>query len=38
LASGTRIIVTGDRALLKLDGFRVLAIMTPRRFADKHLA
>ena len=38
LASGTRIIVTGDKALLKLDGSRGLSITTPRRFADEHLA
>jgi len=38
LASGTGIIVTGDKALLKLDGFRGVSITTPRRFADERLA
>ena len=34
LASGAGYIVTGDRALLKLDGFRGITIMNPRRFVD----
>ena len=38
LASGTRIIVTGDKALLRLDGFRTLSIVRPRPFVDDYLA
>lgn len=38
LASGTRAIVTGDKALLKLDGFRELSIIRPREFVDDNLA
>ena len=37
LASGAPIIVTGDKALLKLDGFRELSIMKPRQFVDNNI-
>jgi putative PIN family toxin of toxin-antitoxin system len=38
LGSGARIVVTGDKALLRVDGFQGLAILRPRRFVDNHLA
>ena len=37
LASGARIIVTGDKALLRLDGFRRLSMVRPRQFVDANL-
>jgi putative PIN family toxin of toxin-antitoxin system len=37
LASGAQIIVSGDKALLRLDGYRGISVLTPRRFVDHHL-
>jgi putative PIN family toxin of toxin-antitoxin system len=37
LASGAKTVITGDRALLRLDGFRGLEITTPRDFVDAYL-
>jgi putative PIN family toxin of toxin-antitoxin system len=37
IASGTNIIVTGDKALLKLSGCCGIQILAPREFVQKHL-
>jgi putative PIN family toxin of toxin-antitoxin system len=37
LAGGARLVVTGDRALLRASGFRGLAVVTPREFVQRHL-
>jgi predicted nucleic acid-binding protein len=37
LAGGARIVVTGDRALLRASGFRGLEVVTPREFVRRHL-
>ncbi|MFN2397947.1 MAG: putative toxin-antitoxin system toxin component, PIN family [Gemmatimonadaceae bacterium] len=38
IASDTRIIVSGDKDLLRVSGWRGILICTPRRFHDEHLA
>ena len=38
LAAQARFIVTGDKALLRKDGFGGVTIVTPRQFVDSHLA
>ena len=37
LAGGARLVVTGDRALLRASGFRGLEVVTPREFVRRHL-
>jgi len=37
LASGTKVIVSGDRALQRATGYRGIKVMSPRRFADDYL-
>jgi putative PIN family toxin of toxin-antitoxin system len=37
LASGTKTVVSGDKALLKLNGFQGVTILRPRSFVDTHL-
>ena len=37
VASKTRIITTGDKALLKTSGYAGIAVLTPRAFVDRHL-
>jgi uncharacterized protein len=37
LAGRCRVIVSGDRHLLKVSGFRGLTVMSPRRFIDGYL-
>ncbi len=37
LCSDTRTIISGDKHLLKLTGFRGLEIVTPRKFVDTYL-
>lgn len=37
LASGTEVIISGDKHLLQVAGWRSLKIMTPRQFHEKHL-
>ena len=37
LAGGARIVVTGDRALLRATGFQGLEVVTPREFVRRHL-
>ena len=37
LAGRCRVIVSGDRHLLKVSGFRGLTVMSPRRFIDEFL-
>jgi predicted nucleic acid-binding protein len=37
LASGTRIIVTGDKSLLRVSGYRGITILTAREFMDRFM-
>ena len=37
LAGRCRVIISGDRHLLKVSGFRELTVMSPRRFIDEYL-
>jgi putative PIN family toxin of toxin-antitoxin system len=37
LAGRCRVIISGDRHLLKVSGFRGLTVMSPRRFIDEYL-
>ncbi len=37
LASGTKIIVSGDKALLKVSGYQGIVVISPRGFVDKYL-
>lgn len=37
LASGTRIIVTGDKSLLRVSDYRGIKILTARSFIDQYL-
>ena len=37
LAGKCRVIVSGDRALLKTSGYRRVQVVTPRTFADRYL-
>lgn len=36
-ASNCRIIISGDKHLLKLDGYQGISILNPRNFVEKHL-
>jgi putative PIN family toxin of toxin-antitoxin system len=37
IASRTKFIVTGDKALLRASGYRGIHVLTPRTFVDKYL-
>lgn len=37
LAGGTRLIVSGDKHLLRLSGYRGIAVVRPRDFVARHL-
>jgi len=37
LASHTRLIVSGDKDLLRASGWRGIMVLTPRQFLDQHL-
>lgn len=37
VASGTRIITSGDKALLRADGYKGVEVLTPRAFLEKYL-
>lgn len=37
MASRTRIILSGDKHLLRVSGWRGISVLTPRQFADRHL-
>ena len=37
LASKTRLVTSGDKALLATSGFRGVTVLTPRQFVDRHL-
>ncbi len=37
LSSGSKIIISGDKHLLKLSGYQGISIWTPRVFVEKHL-
>ncbi len=37
IASGVSLIVSGDRALLRVDGFAGVRVVTPRTFLDRSL-
>ena len=37
LAGRTRLIISGDKALLRTSGYRNIAVLTPRKFVDEHL-
>lgn len=38
LASGCRLVVTGDRALLEVSGYRGVIVLKPRGFIERYLA
>jgi uncharacterized protein len=38
LAAKCKLIVSGDKHLLKVSGFQGITVMPPRQFVDKHLA
>jgi putative PIN family toxin of toxin-antitoxin system len=37
IASRTKVVTSGDKALLATSGFRGVTVLTPRQFVDKHL-
>jgi len=37
LSSRTKLITSGDKALLATSGFKGITVLTPRQFVDKHL-
>ena len=37
LAGGVKTITSGDKALLRVSGYRGVTVLTPRRFVDQHL-
>ena len=37
LSGGARIVVSGDRALLRCSGYESIAVLSPRRFVSEHL-
>ena len=37
VASGADVVVSGDKHLLKVSGYRGIPVMTPRMFVDQHL-
>jgi putative PIN family toxin of toxin-antitoxin system len=38
LASGSRVIVSGDKKLLKVSGYSGIRVITPRRFVEEYLS
>ena len=38
LAGGARVVVSGDRYLRRVSGWRGIEVMTPRAFAEQHLS
>jgi putative PIN family toxin of toxin-antitoxin system len=38
LASGSKVIVSGDKHLLKVSGYQGIEVLKPRDFADRYLA
>ena len=38
VASKTKIIISGDKHLLKVSGYRGIAVLTPKVFVEKHLS
>jgi uncharacterized protein len=38
LASGSRVIVSGDKHLLKVSGYQGIEVLKPRKFVDMYLA
>lgn len=38
LASGTPIVVSGDKGLLQVSGWRGIMVLTPRQFHDEYIA
>jgi putative PIN family toxin of toxin-antitoxin system len=38
LASGSRLIVSGDKHLLSKSGYQKIAVLKPREFLDRHLS
>ena len=38
LASGSRVIVSGDKHLLKVSGYEGIEVLKPREFVDRYLA
>jgi len=38
LASGSKVIVSGDKHLLKVSGYEEIEVLKPREFADRYLA
>ena len=38
LASGTKVIISGDRALQKVAGYAGIRVLSPRRFAEEFLS
>lgn len=37
LASNARVIVSGDKHLLRVSGWRAITVLTPRRFCDQYI-
>jgi predicted nucleic acid-binding protein len=37
LASGTKLVVTGDKSLLKVSGYRGIKILTAREFIERFM-
>ncbi len=37
LASGSRVIISGDKHLLKVSGYQEIEVLKPREFVDKYL-
>ncbi|MBK7449987.1 MAG: hypothetical protein IPJ47_11370, partial [Anaerolineales bacterium] len=38
LASGSKVIVSGDKHLLKVSGYQGIEVLKPREFLDRYLA
>lgn len=38
LASGSRIIISGDKHLLKVSGYQEIEVLKPREFLDRYLS
>jgi putative PIN family toxin of toxin-antitoxin system len=36
LASGSKVVVSGDKALLRVSGYRGIEVLVPRRFLERH--
>lgn len=37
LAGETKLVISGDKALLAVSGYREIAVLSPRQFIDRHL-